>query len=112
MRHLVLAQARVVESLRTGWHLLRDNLIPSGAILLIQQAATFVGSIVIMFTVVVLCLPTIILLIAGATTVGIVAAILTALIVIPLGLTAYGALGAFNHSLWTLTYLQLHRIAG
>ena len=24
-------------------------------------------------------------------------------------LAAYGALGAFNHSLWTLTYMQLHR---
>jgi len=111
MRHLVLARAGVFESLRAGWQLLRDNLIPSGAMFLIQQVATFAGSIAIVFAVVLLCLPTIILLIAGAKTVGIVAAILTGLVVIPLGLTAYGALGAFNHSLWTLTYLQLHRPA-
>ena len=109
MRHLVLAQARVFESLRAGWHLLRDNLIPSGAIFLLQQVASFVGSIVIVFAVVLLCVPTIILLVAGVEAVGIVAAILTGLIVIPLALTAYGALGAFNHSLWTLTYLQMHR---
>jgi len=111
MRHLVLARARVFGSLRAGWQLLRDNLIPSGAMFLIQQVATFAGSIVIVFAVVLLCLPAIILLIAGAEAVGIAAAILTGLVVIPLGLTAYGALGAFNHSLWTLTYLQLDRSA-
>lgn len=107
IRHLVLARARVVESVGAGWRLVRENLVPSGAILLIQQAATFAGSIVVTLAVVLLCAPAVVLLIAGATAVGIAVAILTALIVIPLGLTAYGALGAFNHSLWTLAYLQL-----
>ena len=109
VRHAVVARAGITDSLRVGWRLLRDNLIPSGAMLLIQQVATFVSSIGILLAVLLLSLPAIVLLVAGATTVGIVAAALTALIVIPLALTAYGALGAFNHSLWTLGYLELMR---
>ena len=109
IRRLVLAHARVLESLRYGWGLLRHNFIPSGAMFLLQQAANFVASIVIVLAVLLLSLPAIILLIAGTDGVGIAVAVLTGLIVIPLGLTAYGALGTFNHSLWTLTYLELMR---
>jgi hypothetical protein len=109
LRHLVLARARIFESVAAGWRLVRDNLLPSGAMLLIQYAANFVGSILISLVVLLLSLPAIILLIAGVKTAGIVAAVLAGLIVIPAGLTAYGALGAFNHSLWTLAYLELSR---
>ena len=109
IRHVVLAHGRIVESLRTGWSLLRHNFIPSGAMFLIQQIATFLGSIAILLPALLLSLPAIILLVAGATEVGIAVAIVTALVVIPLALVAYGALGTFNHSLWTLTYLQLTR---
>jgi hypothetical protein len=109
IRHVVLARGRIVESLRYGWGLLRHNFIPSGAMLLIQQIATFLGTIAIVLPVLLLSLPAIVLLVAGATEVGIGVAVLTAFVVIPLALTAYGALGTFNHSLWTLTYLELTR---
>lgn len=109
LRHLVLAQAPILESAKAGWRLFRHNLVQSGAMFLIQQAATFVGSLAIALVVLVLSLPAIILLVAGIKVAGIVAAVLAALIVIPAGLTAFGALGAFNHSLWTLTYLELTR---
>ncbi len=109
IRHVVIAGARIVDSLRAGWQLLRHNIIPSGAIFLIQQVANFIGSLAILLGLLLLCLPTIILLVAGATPVGIAVGVLTGLVVIPLALTAYGALGTFNHSLWTLTYLELMR---
>jgi hypothetical protein len=75
----------------------------------IHQVATFVGSLAIVLPVLLLCLPTIILFISGATEAGIVVGVLTGLGVIPLALTAYGKLGTLNHSLWTLTYLELSR---
>ena len=56
----------------------------------------------------VLCLPAIVVLLAtGAGAAGIIVAAVTALVVVPAGLTAAGAVGTFGHGLWTLGYLRM-----
>ena len=54
-----------------------------------------------------LALPAIILAVADLTTAAIVAAVIAALVLVPLLVVASGAIGAFNHSYWTLAYLRL-----
>jgi len=54
-----------------------------------------------------LAVPALILFAADLGTAGIVASIVAGLILLPLLLVASGALGAFNHSYWTLAYLRL-----
>lgn len=107
LRELVLRGTAVVESLRAGWRLFRNNVVPSVLLLLIQQGIAFGAFVVTFLTVVVLCIPAIVLLVAGTGAVGIVAAVVTVLVVIPLGLTAAGAIGTFSHGFWTLAWMRV-----
>ncbi len=56
--------------------------------------------------------PALILFAADLDTAAIIAGIVAALILLPLLLVASGALGAFNHSYWTLAYLRLAGVPG
>ena len=60
----------------------------------------------------VLFIPTIILAVAEYTTAAIITGVVAGLILLPILLVASGALGAFNHSYWTLAYLRLPTPAG
>lgn len=107
VRELVLRGTAVVESLRAGWRLFRRNPLPSFLLLLIQQGIAFGAGFLTFLAILILTVPAFVLLVAGTGGVGIATAGVTALVVIPLGLAALGAIGTFSHAFWTLAYLRL-----
>lgn len=111
LREVVVRGERVTASIRGGFRLFRRNLGRSLLVWLIQLAVMLGAGIALIVAVLLLglllFLPTILLAVAGYTTAAIVAGVVAGLILLPLLLVASGALGAFNHSYWTLAYLRL-----
>src|SRR5215210_6628854 len=111
LREVVVGRERVVASIGSGYRLLRRNLGRSLLLWLIQLAISIGAGIALLIALLlvglILFLPTIILAVAAYTTAAIVAGVVAGLILLPLILVASGALGAFNHSYWTLAYLRL-----
>ncbi len=111
LREVVVGGERPTAAIRGGYRLFRRHLgtslllwliqvgIEIGALIAILLAALLVG--------VVLALPAILLavleLIGAAIVLGVAAALV---LLVPL-LAAFGALGAFGHSFWTLAWLRL-----
>ena len=108
VRELVLGGARPVAALRGGWRVLRANPAPSLVLFLIQQGLVVVAYTALAVAAGLLCLPAIVVLVAtDAGAAGIIVAAVTALLVIPAGLAAAGAVGTFGHGLWTLGYRRM-----
>lgn len=108
LRELVLGGQPAVAALKGGWRLFRANLGPTILVFLIQQGLVLVGYTGIAIVALVLSSPAItFLLLFGASTGVIVVAAITALVVVPAGLAAAGAVGTFGHGLWTLAYLRM-----
>jgi hypothetical protein len=112
LREVLLGGKRAADALRAGFRLLRSNLGPALLLFLIQQGLAVGASIVVVVAALLASLPAIVLLVAGSGVAAAVVAIVTALIVLPLTLAAFGAIGAFSHAFWTLGYLRLARPAG
>jgi len=111
LRELILGARRVADALRGGWGLFRRNPGRTLLLFLIQQGIAIGAAIAAVLALVVvglvLFIPTIVLATAGSTTAAIVTGVVAGLILLPLALTAFGAIGAFNHGYWTLAYLRL-----
>jgi hypothetical protein len=111
LREIVVSREGVVGSIGGGYRLFRRNLGRSLLVWLIQLALTIGAGIALLIAALllglILSLPAIILAVAEYATAAIVAGIVAGLILLPLLLVAFGALGAFNHSYWTLVYLRL-----
>jgi len=108
IRGVTLRRSRIRESLRAGWQLFRHNLGASLLTVGIQYGIAIAAGFVIGIVTVVVAIPLVILLLAtDASAVAIGAAIFGAVLLLPVLLAASGALGAYNHGLWTLSYLRL-----
>ncbi|MDQ3639607.1 MAG: hypothetical protein M3426_16790 [Actinomycetota bacterium] len=111
LREIVVRREGVTGSIGGGYRLFRRNLGKSLLLLLIQIAISIGAGIALLIVTLLLGLllavPALILFAADLGTAGIVASIVAGLILLPLLLVASGALGAFNHSYWTLAYLRL-----
>lgn len=111
LREVVVRRGGVVGSVGGGYRLFRRNLGKSLVLLLIQIAISIGAGLALLIATLLLGLilaaPALILFAADLGTAGIVAGIVAGLILLPLLLVASGALGAFNHSYWTLAYLRL-----
>ncbi len=116
LREVVLHREGILGSISGGYQLFRRNLGKSLLVLLIQVAISIGAGIVLLIATLLLGLllaaPALILFAAGLNTAGIIAGIVAGLILLPLLLVASGALGAFNHSYWTLAYLRLTGLSG
>ena len=111
LRGAVVDREGVLGSVGSGYRLFRRNLGRSLLVWLIKVGlAIAVGISLLIAALIVgliLFLPTIALAIAGYSTAALVTGIVAALILVPLLLVAWGAVGAFNHAYWTLAYLRL-----
>ena len=116
LREIVLHRQDTIGSISGGYRLFRRNLGKSLLLLLIQIAISIgVGIALLIATLLLgflLAAPSLILFAADLSTAGIVAGIVAGLILLPFLLVASGALGAFNHSYWTLAYLRLTNLSG
>ncbi len=116
LREIVVRREGAVGSIGGGYRLFRRNLGKSLLLLLIQIAISIGTGIALLIATfllgLLLAVPALILFAAGFSTAGIVASIVAGLILLPLLLVASGALGAFNHSYWTLAYLHLTNVSG
>lgn len=116
LREVVVHREGVIGSIGGGYRLFRRNLGKSLLLLLIQIAILIGAGIALLIATLLLALllaaPALILFAADLNTAGIVAGIVAGLILLPLLLVASGALGAFNHSYWTLAYLRLTNVSG
>jgi hypothetical protein len=115
-RELVLRGQSVLESVGSGYRLLRRNLGRSLLVWLIQLGLMLAAGIALLIALVIvgflLFLPTILLAVAKYTTAAIVAGVVAGLILLPLLIVALAVLGTFNHSYWTLAYLRLTNQGG
>jgi len=107
LRALVLEGERLVGSLRRGWRIFRGNIGKSLLLILIQQGIGFGVAIVLVVAAFALIVPVVILVVLAPAWAAIALGAVEAVVVVPLALALFGALGAFNHALWTLAYLQL-----
>src|SRR5215210_2528800 len=117
LREVVVGRERVVASIGSGYRLLRRNLGRSLLLWLIQLAISIGAGIALLIILLILGIILIgpgagLLWVANYTAVGILVLIVGGLIFGALFLVASGALGAFNHSYWTLAYLRLVAPAG
>lgn len=116
LREVVLRREGIVGSIGGGYRLFRRNLGKSLLLLVIQIAISIGAGLALLIATLLLGLllaaPALALFAADLNTAGIVAGIVAALILLPLLLVASGALGAFNHSYWTLAYLRLTGLPG
>jgi hypothetical protein len=116
LRKIVVHQEGVVGSIGSGYRLFRRNLGKSLLLLVIQIAISIGARLALLIATLLLGLllatPALILFAADLNTVGIIASIVAALILLPLLLATSGTLGAFNHSYWTLAYLSLTGVSG
>ena len=114
LREVVVAGERPTAAIRGGYRLFRRHLGTSLVVWLIQIGIA-IGAIIAILVValivgVVLALPAILLavldLIGAAIVLGVAAALV---LLVPL-IAAFGALGAFGHSFWTLAWLRLRAL--
>ncbi len=111
LRHVVLEQSGAREAIRSGYRLFRARLGPAVLVFLLAIALA-IGVVIalilaLLLVGLVLAIPAIALFAGGGETAGFIAAGVAALILIPLFVTAAGAIGAFQHAYWTLAYLRL-----
>jgi hypothetical protein len=111
LRELVIRGVRITRSIGSGFRVFRRNLGRSLLLWLIQLGIMIGAGIVLLIVALlvglVLFLPTILLAVSDHTTAAIVAGIVAGVILLPLLIVASAALSTFNHSYWTLAYLQL-----
>jgi hypothetical protein len=107
LREIVVRREGVVRSIGSGYRLFRRNLGRSLVVWLIQLSIWMGVGILLLIVLILLGLllaaPAVIFFAVDFST----AVIVAALILLPLFLVSTGALGAFNHSYWTLAYLRL-----
>ena len=111
LRELVVGRRRVLESIGGGFGLFRRNIGRSLLVWLLQLGVMLGLGIATLVVVVILGAillgPAIALFVAEQTTAAIVVGVIGGLLfLVPLFVIS-GALGAFNHTYWTLAYLQL-----
>ena len=116
LRELVVGGERPTAAIRRGYRLLRRHLgtslllwliqigIAIGAVIVFLVAALIVG--------VILALPAIFLAVGELFGAAIVVGVAAALVLLVPLLAAFGALGAFGHTFWTLAWLRLRAIPG
>ena len=111
LRELVIGRAGVLSSVSGGARIFWDNLgrslIVGLIVIALGLAAALALVIALLIVGLLLALPAIALAVADLTTAAIVAAVVAALILVPLLVVVSGAIGAFNHTYWTLAYLRL-----
>ncbi len=111
LRELVVGRRRVLESIGGGFGLFRQNIGRSLLVWLLQLGVMLGLGIATLVVVIILGAillgPAIALFAADQTTAAIVVGIVGGLLfLVPLFVIS-GALGAFNHTYWTLAYLRL-----
>jgi hypothetical protein len=111
LRELVVGRRRVLDSIGGGFGLFRRNIGRSLLVWLLQLGVMLGLGVATLVVVVILAAillgPAIALFAAEQTAVAIVAGVIGGLLfLVPLFVIS-GALGAFNHTYWTLAYLRL-----
>jgi len=111
LRELVVGGERPTAAIRRGYRLFRRHLGTSLLLWLIQVGIAIGALIAILLVAlvagVVLALPAILLAVAELVGAAIVVGVAAALALLAPLLAAFGALGAFGHSFWTLAWLRL-----
>jgi hypothetical protein len=111
LRELVVGGERVFGSIGGGYRLFRRNLGRSLLLWLIQVVLMLVAGIALVIAAIllglVLFIPAIVLAVAEYGTAAVLAGVVAGLILLPILLVAFGIIGTFNHSYWTLAYLRL-----
>ena len=114
LRYIVLRQKRVTDSLKQGFKLLRENLGPTLLLWLLTVGLGIAAALAILVATLLIAIPVALLVfimfqigpVTGVTTVA-----LAVLVLIPLFLTAVGAMGAYFSTYWTLVFSQLNPLA-
>jgi hypothetical protein len=111
LRELVVDRRRIVDSIGGGFGLFRHNVGRSLLVWLLQLGVMLGLGIATLVVVVILGVillgPAIALLAADQTTAAIVVGVVGGLLLLVPLFVISGALGAFNHTYWTLAYLRL-----
>ncbi|MBA3420681.1 MAG: hypothetical protein H0U12_02095 [Thermoleophilaceae bacterium] len=111
LRELVVGGERPTAAIRGGYRLFRRHLGTSLLLWLIQIGIGIGAAIAILIVAlvagVILALPAILLAVAELIGAAIVVGVAAALVLLVPLLAAFGALGAFGHSFWTLAWLRL-----
>ena len=111
LRELVVGGERPTDAIRRGYRLFRRQLGKSLLLWLIQVGIAIGAAIAILLAALVagvlLAIPAILLAVAELIGAAIVVGIAAALVLLGPLLAAFGALGAFGHSFWTLAWLRL-----
>lgn len=111
LREVVVGGERPTAAIRGGYRLFRRHLGTSLLLWLIQIGIAIGAAIAILLVAlvagVVLALPAILLAVAELIGAAIVLGVAAALVLLGPLLAAFGALGAFGHSFWTLAWLRL-----
>jgi hypothetical protein len=111
LRELVVGRRRVLESVGGGFGLFRRNIGRSLLVWLVQLGVMLGLGIATLVVVVILGAillgPAIALFAAEQTSAAVVVGIIGGLLFLVPLLVISGALGAFNHTYWTLAYLRL-----
>jgi hypothetical protein len=111
LRELIIRRERVVEALRAGYRLFRGRLGTTLLVALLQWGLALAAGLVLVLAGVVLALvlvvPVVVLATSGYTAAAVVAGVFAGLLFfVPLAV-ASGAVGTFNHAMWTIAYLRL-----
>jgi hypothetical protein len=114
LRRAVVDNTGAVASVREAYHFFRRNMGKSLLIWLLQVGvmlglgiAFLIGLVIVALP---LAIPVILLAVAEYMTAAIIVGVVMALIFLTVIFIASGALGAFNHAYWTLSYLRLSEL--
>lgn len=114
LRYIVLRQKRAVEGLKEGFRLLRENLGQTLLLWLVTVGLGIGATVALLLAILIVAIPVGILVFImfqiGPVT-GVTSLALAALILIPLLLTAGGAMSAYFSTYWTLAFSQLSPVA-
>ena len=114
LRRAVVENSGAVASIGEAYRFFRRNAGKSLLIWLLQVGVMLGLGIAFLIAIVIvalpLALPVILLAVGEYMTAAVVVGVVMALIFLAIAFTASGALGAFNHAYWTLSYLRLSEL--
>jgi hypothetical protein len=114
LRRAVVENSGAVASIGEAYRFFRRNMGKSLLIWLLQVGVMLGLGIALLIAAVIvalpLALPVILLAVGEFMTAAVIVGVVMALIFLAIFFTASGALGAFNHTYWTLSYLRLSEL--
>lgn len=107
-RELIIADQRIVASLKAGWRLFTRNIGRSIVLWLIPLGSAIAFFTGLIFALLILAIPFVILGIAAGLAAGIIGGLL---LLVPLLFLAAGFFGAYTSAIWTTGYRELKNLA-